>query len=71
MIEGHPYSPIFLTLLAIVFLGIISYMFLYNRRSRKAEKSIESHGHHLSSKEEGILEAQDAMRHEKREHHRH
>ena len=56
-------------LLAIVFVAILGYMFLYNRRSRNSERDIEQHDHHLASKEAGILEAQEAMKHKPQHHH--
>ena len=59
------------TLLAILFACVITFMFLYNKRSRDQQKKLESRGLHFDSKEEAILEAQDAMRQERREHHRH
>lgn len=57
--------------LAIVFTGIISYMFLYNRRSKDREKDISQHGHAIVSKEAGILEAQESMKQTRRWRHRH
>ncbi len=69
MLEGHPHSPLYLALLALIFIGIISYMVLYNRRSKTREHQIEG-GHAAASKEAGILEAQEAMKHDKQQHHR-
>lgn len=65
----NPYGHINLwyVLLAIVFLAILSYMFLYNKRSKSREHQIEG-GHAAASKEAGILEAQEAMRHDKQHH---
>ncbi len=68
----YPHIHAWYVLLAIIFAGIITYMFLYGKRSKDREKKLESQsGTHFDSKEMGILEAQDAMRHDRREHHRH
>jgi hypothetical protein len=70
MLESHPLSPIFFGILVLVFLGILSYMFLYNKRSKERQRSLEAHGHPMASKEAGILEAQEAMKHDRQQHHR-
>jgi hypothetical protein len=61
---------LFYGFLTLVFVCVLSYMFLYGRRSKDKQTQIE-HGTPLASKEMGILEAQDAIRHDRREHHRH
>lgn len=66
----YPHIHAWYVLLAIVFSGIVTYMFVYGKRSSNKQKQIE-HGTPLASKEMGILEAQEAIKHERREHHRH
>lgn len=65
----NPYGHINLwyVLLSIIFLAFIAYMFVYSKRSRDREHQIEG-GRDAASKEAGILEAQDAMRHDKQHH---
>lgn len=70
MLESHPHSPLYLAILAVVFLCILGYMFLYNKRSKDRERDLVAHGHPMASKEAGILEAQEAMKHDKQQHHR-
>jgi hypothetical protein len=65
MIDTHPHSPIFLAILALVFIGIITYMVVYNLRQKALLKQIEREGHHAHSVDEGILLAQE------RSHHKH
>ncbi len=54
--------------LALVFICVLSYMFLYTTRSRKHEHNIEGN-HHPASKEAGILEAQESMKREQQQKH--
>lgn len=68
----YPHIHLWYALLAVIFVAIISYMLFYGKRSKDHEKKLEQQGHtHFDSKEMGILEAQDAMKQERREHHRH
>lgn len=67
MIDTHPYSPIYLGILALVFLGILTYMVMYNRRQKNLLKDVEREGHHAHSLEEGILLAQERS-HQKHAH---
>ena len=56
------------TVLALVFICVLSYMFLYNTRSKKAQDKIE--GNRVpASKEAGILEAQESMKRERQQKH--
>ncbi len=66
-----PYTHINLwyVLLAIIFTCIISYMLFYGRRSKNRQNSIEGN-RTPASKEAGILEAQESIKQEHREHHR-
>lgn len=59
MIDGHPYSPVFLTLLALIFVGIVTFMVMYNRRQKNLMKELEREGHPAHSVDEGILLAQE------------
>lgn len=63
MIDSHPYSPLFLALLALIFIGVISYMVLYNRRQKALLKDLEREGHPAHSVDEGILLAQERSHH--------
>lgn len=63
MIDSHPYSPYFLGILALIFLGIISYMVIYNRRQKSLVKDLEREGHPAHSLEEGIVLAQERAHH--------
>ena len=67
-----PYTHINLwyVLLAIIFTGFISYMFLYGKRSKDRQKSLEREGAIPGSKEAGILEAQESMKQDHRHHHK-
>ena len=63
-----PYAHIHLyyVLLTILFLCVISYMFLYNKRSKDRQKSIENHGTPIVGKEAGIAQAQESLKQERR-----
>ncbi len=65
----NPYGHIHLwyALLAIVFIGIISYMLFYGKRSKDRQNSIEGN-RTPASKEGGILEAQESMKQERQSH---
>ena len=56
------------TVLALIFICVLSYMFLYNTRSKKAQDKIEGN-HTPASKEAGILEAQESMKRERQQKH--
>jgi hypothetical protein len=68
MIDSHPYSPIYLGILALVFIGILTYMVMYNRRQKALLKDVEREGHHAHSVDEGILLAQERGHHHKPSH---
>ena len=57
--EGHPFSPIYWLILALVFAGIVGYMVMYNRRQKILAKDLEREGHPAHSLEEEIVLAQE------------
>ena len=54
--------------LALIFLCVMSYLFLYTTRSRNREHKIEGN-QRPASKEAGILEAQESMKRERQQKH--
>ena len=62
-----PYTHIHLwyVLLAIIFASIISYMFLYGKRSKDRQNRIGGN-RTPASKEAGIAEAQESLKQERR-----
>ena len=61
-------KPYLYTFAVVVFIGVMIYMFLYNKRSKKAQNKIEGN-REPASKEAGIMEAQEAMRREQQQKH--
>ncbi len=59
-----PYTHIhaFYTLLAVIFLGVLSYMLVYNRRSRNRQKTLENRGSTFASHEGAIHAAQEPVK---------
>ena len=61
-------KPYLYTFAVVVFIGVMIYMFLYNKRSKKAQNKIEG-DREPAGKEAGIMEAQEAMRREQQQKH--
>ncbi|HVG27285.1 MAG TPA: hypothetical protein VM865_06745 [Acidobacteriaceae bacterium] len=59
MIDSHPHSPLFLALLAVIFMAVIGYMVWYNLRLKKRQHSMEGGGRHMGT-EEGIAASSEA-----------
>ena len=53
----------------IIFVCVIAYMIFYNRRSKAMQDSIEG-SRTPASKEAGIMEAQEAMKHDRQQKNR-
>ena len=64
MLENHPLSPYLFAAMSLIFLGILTFMFVYNKRSKARQKSLENHGIPMASKEAGIMDAQESMKHD-------